>query len=49
MRGCRTKAGEAMELERNHHLGQILEAVLTGLLMDCTWGERMKGIMADES
>lgn len=49
MRDHRTKAEEAVAgAERRHHLGKILEAVLTGLFMDCIWGERKKGI-TDES
>lgn len=49
VREHRTKAEEAVAgAERRHHLGKILEAVLTGLLMDCICGERKKGI-TDES
>lgn len=39
MRAHRTKAEEAVaRAERRHHLGMILEAILTGLLMDYIWG-----------
>lgn len=45
--GCDPRSWLQRGLERGRRLGQILEAVLTALLMDCRSGERKEGVTDD--